>query len=134
MTRLSACPDVSAYRELMRGNTPPEFERLLDHLEGCPACRRTVLTLEDWLLNVSIGGAPDTPARRRARQIAQQAEDDASPTTDAGGDSAVALPPGFLSPPEAPDELGRIGGYRVLGVLGRGGMGVVFLAEDASLR
>jgi len=39
----------------------------------------------------------------------------------------------FLAPPLAPDELGRLGPYRVLKVLGAGGMGVVFLAEDPQL-
>ncbi|HET9273659.1 MAG TPA: serine/threonine-protein kinase [Methyloceanibacter sp.] len=35
----------------------------------------------------------------------------------------------FLAPPEQPDELGRLGAYRVLEVLGIGGRGIVFLAE-----
>jgi WD40 repeat protein/serine/threonine protein kinase len=39
----------------------------------------------------------------------------------------------FLTPPQAPDELGRLGPYRVLQVLGKGGMGIVFRAEDPKL-
>jgi eukaryotic-like serine/threonine-protein kinase len=52
--------------------------------------------------------------------------------------SPTASPPpkqliDFLASPQSDDELGRLGPYRVLQVLGHGGMGVVFLAEDAKL-
>jgi serine/threonine protein kinase len=40
----------------------------------------------------------------------------------------------FLAPAQAPDELGRLGSYRVLKLLGKGGMGVVFQAEDIPLK
>jgi serine/threonine protein kinase len=40
----------------------------------------------------------------------------------------------FLSPAQGPGELGRLGHYRVLKVIGSGGMGVVFLAEDTHLK
>lgn len=40
----------------------------------------------------------------------------------------------FLSPPLGPDELGRLGSYRLTKLLGSGGMGLVFEAEDTLLR
>src|SRR5260370_1099589 len=39
----------------------------------------------------------------------------------------------FLAPPQVPGELGWLGPLRVLGVLGQGGMAVVFDAEDTQL-
>jgi hypothetical protein len=40
----------------------------------------------------------------------------------------------FLRPSQSGDELGRLAGFRILEVLGRGGMGLVFRAEDIQLR
>jgi serine/threonine protein kinase len=39
----------------------------------------------------------------------------------------------FLKPPLQPDELGRLADYRVLQLMGQGGMGIVFRAEDTRL-
>jgi serine/threonine protein kinase len=39
-----------------------------------------------------------------------------------------------LSPPQSADEIGRLGDFRVLRLLGAGGFAVVFEAEDSRLK
>ncbi len=46
----------------------------------------------------------------------------------------IPTPFQFLRALKQPDEIGQVGGYRVLRLLGQGGMAYVFLAEDSALR
>jgi WD40 repeat protein len=43
-------------------------------------------------------------------------------------------PPSYLSPPQCQGEIGRFGDYRILRILGQGGMGTVLLAADPVLQ
>ena len=64
-------------------------------------------------------------------------DDHTAPGVDHGGETADNLRPDFaalLAPPLSPDEMGWLAHYRVLKVLGRGGMGMVFQAEDTHLQ
>ena len=64
---------------------------------------------------------------RLAQVVAQERKEPSSDNPDA------ALYD-FLEPAQSVDELGRLGPYRVLRIIGAGGMGVVFMAEDTTLK
>jgi serine/threonine protein kinase len=65
------------------------------------------------------------------RSMEQLLETRAGPAAD-GADAGKRYD--FLAPAQGPGEIGRLGQYRVLKVLGAGGMGMVFQAEDTQLR
>ena len=87
------------------------------HLDACPACRDALER-----------AAGDAGGWEDARLLA-------TPSRPVGTDAATGLPAdlAFLAPTDDPRELGRIGGYGVTGLIGRGGMGAVFRALDPPL-
>jgi serine/threonine protein kinase len=97
------------------------------HLDACEACRqaldRTVASAEDWSeLQVSLSGSHD---------VALQSAIEAERFAPAG--SGLEFCKKLLGPTDDPRMLGRIGTYEIIGLLGHGGMGVVFKGLDPSL-
>jgi serine/threonine protein kinase len=95
----------------------------------CPGCGKAILVPSTNGSLASALGATDPDARTLMpappllTQVAVGVR---------AGEHAAELTE-FLAPAEAPDELGRLGGFRILKILGQGGMGVVFQGEDPRL-
>ncbi|VTT99953.1 serine threonine protein partial : Serine/threonine protein kinase (Fragment) OS=Rhodopirellula maiorica SM1 GN=RMSM_03539 PE=4 SV=1: Pkinase: LRR_5: LRR_6 [Gemmataceae bacterium] len=107
----------------------------------CPACRTAVSTAASAGTSaVSCPGCGRTvaPARETVPGLAGFSGSSGAAATDEtlvapiGPPRSTEFP--FLAPPQRPDELGRLGSFRVLGRIGAGGMGAVFRAEDPGLR
>jgi serine/threonine protein kinase len=86
----------------------------------CPRCGKTVQAPLD-----STGAEAGAPRSSPAR--------DTKPAFETVAASR-ANDLDFLGPPQGPDELGRLGNYRVLNVLGAGAFGLVLQAEDVTLK
>ena len=79
-------------------------------------------------LQTACGDEPDLMAEVRSLLAADA---DAHPMLDSLALDALALPPDLLPDGILPAEGERVGAYRIVRSLGRGGMGAVFLAERA---
>jgi serine/threonine protein kinase len=90
---------------------PAQRPQIETFLSAVPEPARPHLTLELAALESDL--------RRRAGEEPQPEHD--TTLTD------------FLAPPQATDEVGRLGKYRILRILGHGGMGVVYLGDDPGL-
>src|SRR5688572_25114000 len=73
-------------------------------------------------------GSPPSPTEAYSGSLADRTPSNSSASGRPPNAAQECLD--FLAPAEQPDELGRLGGYRVISILGAGAMGVVLEAED----
>src|SRR5262245_60314544 len=90
-----------------------------------PAVASAVDPAATEALPASAGVQAPVSASTSDLQMPKKAPDPFTPDED---------PLTFLSPPQRPDSLGRIGHYEVLQILGKGGFGIVFRAFDEMLQ
>jgi Leucine-rich repeat (LRR) protein len=134
-----ACPKREDFQRLIWGQLPPpDVDRLTQHLGGCPDCAaalQSLLGAGTPPLTRPVAPADGATGGATSGDLPQPSLDPSPAPDDSAADSSSDLAPTLraLKPPRGPGEIGWLAHYRVLKVLGQGGMGVVFLAEDVRL-
>jgi len=147
MAELSACPSSSDLKRLVLGQlAETDAARIQKHLDHCEPCLTSLqqCVASDEFLNAVRTNRPTNSETTQTLNVSidwlRGALATWMRTHDRTESDKVVLPPsmadvkGLFSPPEAPDEIGRMANFRVLRVLGVGGMAVVFEAEDMGLK
>jgi serine/threonine protein kinase len=137
------CPDPEQIQAYRLGHlTPADARAVAQHVDECHRCRQLVERppLAQEATQPNRRPAPAVHAVTQpplAHSVHASAPTLNTPLPGAGAPRVVPqelIDFPYLLPPVEPDEIGRLGSYRVLRLLGQGGMGLVFHAEDIALR
>ncbi|MBY0522396.1 MAG: serine/threonine protein kinase [Gemmataceae bacterium] len=138
MNLVAACPNLQQLKSLVQGRLPfDEVEPMAQHVEWCRRCVHTIqlLNVDDTLVEL-IRRQPASGAKAPDAVLESMMNRLRGLQPLIVGSSASGIDPenyDFLAPAQGAGELGRLAQYRILRILGAGGMGVVFQAEDTLL-
>ncbi len=142
----SAICDPAVLTQFISGSLAAETEReVVDHLTACAACQHELERLAggaSWFERAKLYLSPERedcwPTTSIILPPKNPADEDFADRDSLADefDDEIASPPislDFLAPTDDLHSLGRIGTYEVMGVVGRGGTGIVLKALDAAL-
>jgi serine/threonine protein kinase len=135
MTTSSECLEVPQLKAFVRGQLAEAEAAVVEtHLRECGDCSTLLKALGPDAYDTSLVNPQVHAVALETNPAADRSPSAPGETTPARGAADSSPAATFLGPPVEPDEIGRLGAYRVLRFLGRGGMGTVFHAEDVALR
>jgi len=130
--KTTVCPQRQELQDWLAGRLSEdrsvEIER---HFEACDSCLSVAAELPDTL---NLNAPSESTIFHQTASDTSQEDEKASPATvldqttnsqDLSYDGSL----GFLGDPVDAGELGRLGDYRILGILGRGGMGTAIASN-----
>ncbi len=155
MPRHQSCPDPARLKDLLAGIdgilSDEERAALVAHLDACESCQRALEESADGgssLLRAACHADRERPPSQSAYWVAVKRVAEVTPspawaglglatraeTPPSEADASEDISLDFLKPSENPEFLGKLGHFNVVGVIGKGGMGIVLRALDRCLQ